>query len=367
MQHYVIDNLNKDTFSSIPFVPTLCIGFYISGEEKYFESQCKKLKKKFPNIDIIACSTESNLQDTFPFISHNKIQLACIDIAKDAYEINHIEHENPKFDLKKNHTYDAIIFSPYENKDIEDFLFIAKNKLGHGKIFGALSASRDINHVATSVYYNGEFFTENLGTIMWFIDKKYYDVQGLSMHTFMPIGLELNVTKFKGKELLEIESNPALEMIEDIIGKLDDEGIANFEYSFFISEQKDTNFNSLASIQSIDRKNKSITLYKDVNSKMKITLSIPALKKEQKIRMRQLINTGYNNGFSFLFTCFAFKQQWKELESLYIMQVAKQLKTHFIGCHTFGEIGPLNTTSSSYLQNQTLTLINIQKKKNTHA
>ena len=366
MKHYMINDLEKVNLDTIPFIPTICVGFYISGEEETLQKECRKLKKKFLDIDVVACSVESNIQSTFPHLHPSQIQFVCFDMRKDAYHISYVHHDNPEFSLKEGHSYNALVFSVYENRKIENFIESLKDRIGERNIYGAIAASPS-KDIETSLFYNSKIFTKEDASLVWFIDSAYYDVQGVSIHTFIPVGTELSISKFQEKTVFEIENNPALEVIEDTIGELDNEGILRFEYPFFIKNKKEKSTLLLASIQSIDREEKSIELFRELQTDSKITLSIPMLREIQDEHIKQHIQTKFNSGFSFLFSCIAFKSQWEELETLYIMLIAKQLKNNFIGSHTFGEIGPLSNCSSSNLQNQTLTLINIDEKVAPHA
>ncbi len=368
MQHYTLRDLDQDDLTAIPFTPTILIGFYLSGEEERLKKQYQKLKTKFPDIDIIACSVESNIQSNFPHINPDKIQFVCFDMRKDAYHISYVDHEKPLYALKNENNYNALFFSIYENTNIEGLLTHLKDTLGERSVYGAIAARATIDDsVSTSVFYNGKFQTKKNSTLVWFINKAYYDVQGISIHNFISVGLELAVTKSKEKIILEIENTPALDLIEDIIGELDDDGILHFEYPFFIKNQKEISSISLATIKSIDREAKSIELFREIHENTKIMLSIPMSRDTQDKTIEKLMQTKFNFGFSFLFTCAAFKWQWDEIERLHIMRIAKELKSNFIGCHTFGEVAPLAGSSSSYLQNQTLTLVNINEKVDNHA
>ena len=69
-----------------------------------------------------------------------------------------------------------------------------------------------------------------------------------------------------------------------------------------------------------------------------------------------------SGGIAFLFVCVAYKGHWGEMEPIYLMRLAKNLRVPFVGFHAFGEIGPLDPQGFSLMQNQTLTLAVLSEK-----
>jgi hypothetical protein len=112
--------------TEIDFIPTVIIGFYQSSMQLSFSRDCTVLKDRFPDVDIIGCSSESNIYDSIPhvFLKDNDLCVfVCLDIKKESYRI---ELHTPKSIVKKRETqdaaYSALIFCSHYFLNLEEVI-----------------------------------------------------------------------------------------------------------------------------------------------------------------------------------------------------------------------------------------------------
>ena len=366
MNYAVLTNIDK--IDSIDFIPTVIVGFYECGKEKLFSQYSEILKARFPDVDIIGCSSESNIYDSIPYVdvdqTHTCIYM-CIEMKKESYMLQLFSaQEKQKILVEENKKYSAIILSSHYSDNLENMITVLQENIGKNGFFGAIAGAKFSNLKGGTIFYNGEYISD--GILIWLIDQEDYLLKGSSMYDFDPVRFTLEITRTEGFKIIEIENQPALDMIEEIIGTLSSQSIKSYDQPFFITSFND-NDNSIkkpvSSIQSIDREAKTITLFKKVSKGDKLKLAIPFSRKKQISQLDNFSHFDTNDSIAFLFACVAYKEHWGEMESIYIMRLAKNIKIPFIGFHAFGEIGPLDPGDFSLLQNQTLTLAVLTEKQ----
>ena len=361
--------VSDEDIETLDFIPTICVSFYESGNEEQLQKQYMLYKEHFPTLDMIGCSSESNIYNQTPYVDlYGKY--ACIfiffDMNKEAYRIQMIDNDSliKSNNRALNHgaTYHAMVLTTLEYA--VPIISEVNRDIGEGFVYGAVaSTSGTSDFVSDTIFYNGKFFQDF--SLVWLIDDAFYFLQGLSIHTFEPVGFKMEITEANGRTIYEIENEQALDKLESIMGTLTEEGIESFDYPFFISGGKDDMLNTecvLYSLDSIDREKKSITMYKPVQRGQTLTISVPASKKERERRILSLKHALLPDSFNFLFLCLGMKKHLGELESIYLMYLDKKLSSPFIGFHAAGEIGSLTSGEPSVLQNQTLTFVSLAEK-----
>ena len=350
---------------NIDFTPSIIILFYKIDKKNKLKEYYTKLKEKFQNIDTIGCSNIQNIYHTLPHIKPSfmdTISYIAISMPKKAYNIETCtkKHKN-NFLSKYKSGYKAIMFSSHYNNDIEDFIYQFNETIGKDSLFGAISGTSD-SPFKGEIFYNGKFIHN--GSIIWFIKSKFYDLEGISLHDFYPIDFEMEITKANDFTIYEIERKPALDMIEDVIGTIDNDSILSFDHPFFIKPKTLQSVNiPIASMQEIDRKTKSIKLHKKVVNGDMLQLAIPFRREEQERQLSNLYKFHKKNSIGFLFLCIAYKGHWKEMEHTYIMRLANKLNIPFIGLHALGEICSIKKDDITQIQNQTITFVTLSKRK----
>jgi len=358
MNYAILQSFNE--LDSIDFIPTIIIGFYQSGKEKLFSEYYKTLKDRFPKVDIIGCSSESNIYDTVPHVdtdeTHTCIYI-CIDMKKKSYTLQLFPaQEKQKILVEENREYGAILLSAQYSNDLKQIITMLQKEIGQNSFFGAVAGNTSFPPDKGSIFYNGEYISDS--TLVWFIDQEQYLLKGISVHDFDPVGFNLEITRADGYTISEIENKPALDIVEEMLGRLEPESLASFDYPFFITSDKNDQSTKtpLTTMCGIDREAKTITLYKTVSSSDKLKLSIPVDREKQEKQLNSFSEYTTSNGIAFLFACIAYRGHWGEMEPIYLMRLAKNLRVPFVGFHAFGEIGPLSPEGFSLMQNQTLTL-----------
>jgi len=262
MNYAVLTNIDK--LDSIDFIPTIIVGFYQCGEEKLFSQYTETLKARFPDVDIIGCSSESNIYDSIPYVdieqTHTCIYM-CIEMKKESYMFQLFSaQEKQKILIEENKKYGAIVLGSHYSDTLENMITVLQKNIGKNSFFGAIAGATLSNLKGGTIFYNGEYISD--GILIWLIDQEDYLLKGLSMYDFDPVGFSLEVTRAEGFKIVEIENRPALDMIEEITGTLSPQSIESYDQPFFI-----TSFNNndhsikkpVSSVQSIDREAKTIT------------------------------------------------------------------------------------------------------------
>jgi len=364
MNYAILTNLDK--IDSIDFIPTIIVGFYQCGKEELFSQYTETLKAYFPEADIIGSSSESNVYDTIPYIDIDETHICtcmCIEMKKESYMFQFFStQEKQKILVEENKKYGAIILSANYSNDLEQIITMLQKNIGQNSFFGAVAGATPSNLKGGTIFYNGEYISD--GTLVWFIDQEQYLLKGISVHDFNPVGFDLEITRAEGFKIIEIENKPALDMVEEMIGTLDSQSIASFDHPFFITSDKNNQSTErpITSIFSIDRETKTIMLYQEVSKGDKLKLAIPFSREQQEKQLHSFCEYTTSDGIAFLFVCVAYKGHWGEMEPIYLMHLAKNLRVPFVGFHAFGEIGPLNPQGLSLMQNQTLTLAVLSEK-----
>lgn len=363
----------KDTndIEQLDFTPTLIVGFYQGGYEDSIVDDTRIFKKYFKDIDIIGCSSESNIDLNLPHVDNNNefpCMYMCLDLRKDAYSLVMYDLNSlPDETLCQNNKYATLLFHTLlENSQLhlEEILSFFKQADHIITSAGAVAGHPDKTK-KTSIFLNGKFFSSG-ETLVCYINQAYYKLTNIAIHDFTPIGKTLEITKVDGYILKELEYQPALKTIESICGTLTEEGIQSYEHPFFVDSKKSysTENKTLSTIRSIDRSTNTITFYKQLTKGDTLQLAIPLSREEQEIQLRKLKKYSNKNAILFLFTCIAYKGYWGYgMETIYFMHLFKYLNMPLIGCHTFGEIGTLTLGNPSLLQNQTITLAVLNEKK----
>jgi len=368
MNYKIVSDFSPASVCAIGFVPTVAIGFYVAGKEAEVIEHCGYAHALYPELEFIGCSSESNIYHTLPHIdnSNHTCIFMLLEIRKDAYHIETIgcseleawEKCTPKFASAH-----AFLFELPESCS-EQTIEVTQKRLGvGGKLYGMIAGSPE-EAVMPTLFYNGRFIHHQ--ALICSIDSRYYEMQGIAIHNFEPIGLRLEITKAKGHRLYALEGRPALEVIEEIIGEIHQEGVNSFEHPLFLFHKNDTISESsvLSSIKSIDREQGSILLYKEIDdSYREIKISTPLGVTEEKKRFQRLFDPQLNCGVLFLFACIGMKQFLGTREHMWLITLAKHLNHPFIGAHAFGEIGTSISEVSSQLQNQTFTLCSLCEKE----
>jgi len=350
--------LTCDDMDRLDFEPTLIVCFYQSNKQKQVLNHYAMLKKQYPKIDMIGCSSESNIYDQIPYIEgDSRCLFMCLKLEKDAYRLELRNNTEERLRLPKDKSYNTIMFSSQYFEKIENWINDIQDELGGYNLFGAIAGVSDVLTDTATVFYNGKFYDEHV--LLWLIDVTYYRLDGLSVHQFQPVGFEFIVTKSFKDTIYELDHRPALKVLEEVVGCITAQNIQSFDFPFFLKRSDMVSFDEspLSSIKTIDKVTGSISLYRYVKEHDKLKLAIPLSSKEQEDRLKQFHKFHKReDSIAFLFNCVGIKAYLGMMEFVYLMDLKYNLKMPFVGFHSFGEIGPIEINQKSILHNQTISL-----------
>lgn len=354
----------------LEFVPSVIVIYYHFSAAQSVLQSYDSIKFLYPDCDMIGCSTDNIVYNHLPFSKNDNSAsfiLTAFDIKKEAYGIEILDNEfktSKLYATPVDHTLPYNVFvlaTPGQSN--QRLITTLHDIYGEDTVFGAISGGNMHNgYEGNSIFCNGEFFQK--ASLIWFIDQTYYTLKSFAMHTFEPIGFDMRITYAEENTVYQIDNRPALEMVEDIIGTMSNEGISTFDYPFFITEPtyKGYETQTLNSVKSINRTDKSITFFKTVSNGAKIKVSLPIGLKQKNENMKILSESIAECGFVFFCVGIAFKTHWEENESIHLMHLSKTLHQNFMGLHSYGKIASLVPNQPSMLQNQTITAITLTVK-----
>jgi hypothetical protein len=365
MKHITVTNGN---FEAIDFVPSVIIGFYESDAKMHFMEEYETLRKNYPDAEIIGCSSHDNISNIKPYVErhgrkHETVYLCC-DMDRDAFGIR--LYEEKEYVKKDDFHKQMIWLSSFSSSWLDKLLSTISRHVTSPKVFGAVASVKQGDSQSESVFYNGEFYPRHL--IVWHIDSQKYMLEGISLHFFRPSGIPLEITKAKGKTIMELNNLPALDVMEEITGTINEAVIGRFGYPLFLQKKSSVDWEDapIASIVGVDRERKSIQVYRDIHPKEYIKIGIMLSRTDQIRRVSKIYNLAPAKSAALLFHCIGIKENLKMMEYLYLEDIKHHIDISFTGFHTFGEIGPppsRKNAQETMLHNQTMTIAIIAEKE----
>ena len=181
---------------SIDFIPTVILGFYKSTKKELFTANCEILKSRFPDVDIIGCSSESNLYNHSPHLDTDNMHecvFACVDMDKDSYSLQKISTDHPEdITINPKGEYRALILISSYFAKMEHILASMQEKLPPNGLFGGIAGVSDITSEIAEIYFNGEYCSNSM--LLWIIDQERYLLEGVAIHHFQPVGFKMEIT-----------------------------------------------------------------------------------------------------------------------------------------------------------------------------
>ena len=353
--------------SEVDFVPTIVFAFYCEEKRGDFVQTAEVLKERFGEIPLVACSSSGNSIASAPYRTDETV-LCLMDLERGAFSFYFTDDQQcqigPLSELEAERR-DALLFYAGSGSWIQEGLRGVQEQLSGGTLLGAISGGFKGSERG-SIYHEGSFYEE--GIIGCLIDASKYEIKGAALHDFEPAGIDLFVTEAKGNEIIQIEDEPAMSMIERIIGMITPKRLAMFDTPFFIKNfMKDERVEcSLMSLQDIDRKRDRLYLFHDIQAGATLKVAIPISNRTMKRRLwktQKRVRPAEKSGaVMFFLSSSSLPSHWHEMEVLYMMNIIDQIDIPFMGLHTSGEIAPLADEEHSILRDQTLTVITISER-----
>ena len=362
--HY--KTVSDSNFKDLGFVPTIIIAFYRSSQKSAFLAEYALLRTNYPDTEILGCSSSGNIADEIPYVETTEqfpIVYFCCDMKRDAFAVHLFSEED---DIAVSQLYEqAILLSSFSSPVLEAHLADFSKAKEIKKVYGAVAGVELCIEEHPSIFYNGSFYARHM--LLWSIDSERYRLDGMSMHLFRPAGIPLEITRAEHKTLYEINNLPALDVIEEITGKIDELLIGRFGYPLFVQKHTDMEWSNapLASIVAVNREEGSIQLYRDVYPKEYVKVGIMLSRQDQLRRLGRLYGLAPGKSAALMFHCIGIAENLQMMEYLYLEEIKHHIDVSFAGFHSFGEIGsPASRKPSEdiLLHNQTITVALIAEK-----
>ena len=341
----------------LDFIPTLVFLFFESEREDLVINVYHKLKSINKKIKIVGINGhKGNINSNIPYITKKQqISVVAFDIDYKYFNIEIFNSddnfEESFFKSLKDYKKSSSIIFPSFRYDINKFLNSARKEMNN--IYGGIYGVN--NNIGC--FYKGDFYSDKIVTVTF--DSEVIEFFSMAIHGFKPIGLHFKITKSFKDKIIELNNSPALEVLEQYMGKIKQENIDNFLHPFCVYHD---GYESLASIHSIDRKNKTINCYKYIYEGESIRITIPSNQNSIVNYLDDVLKNIECDGL-FMFSCIGRYAYYKELIEFEIAKVSEVLKKPFGGFLTYGEIGSNDIHTKSILQNQTMNLVFFKVKK----
>ncbi len=350
------------------FIPTIVFGFYPTDKAASFENTAETLRQRYEGVEILGSNSSGNMAGMAPYKT-DEVVWCLLDLDREAFCVAFAPDEraleiSEKWQKKAK---SAFLFYAVYDHCIQRKLEVVSDVLNGGSFFGVIAGgSADTNDEA-SFYCNGQFYER--GVLFCLIDADRYEMRGSSLHDFEPAGIELVVTQTDGYTVTHIEDEPALFMVEQIIGQMTSSRLEMFDSPFFVKERSagaGSPYKTLASLVSIDRKNGTLTLSRILFPGDTLKVAIPASYssvKQRFSRVQKDLQGSTDNGVMMVLSSSVMPAHWHDMETLHIMKMIENIKLPFFGMHTASEICPVNGEHMSMLQNQTLSVVTLREKE----
>ncbi|SFV90609.1 Uncharacterized conserved protein [hydrothermal vent metagenome] len=363
MKYQVVSDNN---FEQLTFEPTIIIGFYRSSLSKKFLEMYHNLVSRYKGVTVIGCSSGKNIADTIPYVETEEqfpIVYLCCNMHTDAFTM-HLISDKENIDKKKLQEQ-MILFSSFTFSYLEKLLLDISTLYMSPKVYGGVASCEEGCNKNPTIFYDGIFYENHV--LLWCIDKRTYCLEGISIHFFQPASTPLEITKSENKTIIELNGLPALDVIEEMTGQIDRKIVGRFGYPLFLQKNMDIKWSNtpLASMVSIDRKKKTVTLYRDIREKEYVKIGIMISEEEQLKNLCKLCEIAPEKSVAIVFNCVGITENLKMMEFLYLRDIKEHIDITYAGFHTFGEIGRGSSSIFSkeiMLHNQTMTIAMISKK-----
>ena len=350
----------------LSFIPTIVFGFYSTDKAALFANTTEILKQRYEGIEILGSSSSGNLVGDAPYKT-DEVVWCFLDLEREAFCVAFAEDERGLeiSDKWQNRAKSAFLFYAVYDHCIQRKLEAVSDVLEGGSFFGAIAGTTADD--GGSFYYDGRFHER--GVLFCMIDADRYEMRGSSLQDFEPAGIELLVTQTDGYTVTHIEDEPALFMVEQIIGQMTSRRIEMFDSPFFVKEGSagtGSPYKTLASLVSVDRKEGTLKLSRMLVPGDTLKVAIPASHSsvtQRFSRVQKDLKSSMDNGVLIVLSSSVMPAHWHDMETLHIMKMIKSIKLPFLGMHTASEICPVNGGRRSMLQNQTLSVVTLREKE----
>jgi hypothetical protein len=325
------------------------------------------LKSKYPDANIVGCSTAGNILDT----TIDKYEVIATAISFDTAKVKVFSTHLFQKSISQD-TFDLV--NSIEKEGLKHLFILSPGLINGSEIVEGIKVDKNIT-VSGALAGDEDKFES---TYLFFNEKKGSDLliaicfYGDSIHTSVgcdtgwnEFGATRVVTKSKKNIIYEIDNKPAIELYEKYLGNSID-SLPNSALRFPLSIR-----------DSINDENEIILVMMDINSDKSLVyagnIKEGSIIKLMKTNVSNLLEgaslsakrvKSYNEkeSLSLVISCAARRSVLKQFseEEVEVVKEILPLKTQIIGFYSYGEIAPFsNELSKSLLHNQTMTITTI--------
>ncbi len=369
------DNLDTILYADPKFIADKSNLVLAFGERKFLESSLpySKLKKIYPNAEIVICSTSGQISNTN--LVENNLVVTAIQFEKASIKVTEIDilynadlkllGNKIKQDLLQEGLKSILIISEGSfvngTELINELIFQTKELV---PIFGGL-AGDEYNFEKTLVGLNQDASPGKIVAVGFYGDSLQFGFG--SEGGWSDFGPEREVTHSDKNVLYKIGDRNALDIYKEYLGKYADELPGSSLYFPLSMKENQDSEPVVRTILSIDEQNKSMTFAGNIPSGSKVRL--------MKGNIDKLIDASYNAAeeiyakqlhapqLALLVSCVGRKivlgnRIEEEIEAVKEVFGDKML---VCGFYSYGEISPTLHNVACELHNQTMTLTTISE------
>ncbi len=352
--------------------PQICIlfGTRETLEDKDYYSE---LRKKYPNADIVSCSTAGNIVDDE--LLDDVIVANCIASEKTTIKSrllhfkDYCDEENEICGEKLGRN----LVHQLDRKELSYLLILSSSNLNAGSFLNGLNdelmdkipisggvAGDNYKFEKTLVGLNEEIGENRIVAISF--HGKHLETYHGSKGGWDIFGPERTITKAKGNVLYEIDGKPALDLYKKYLGEKSEElpGAA-LHFPFSVVDPK-TNELLVRGVQNIDTNSNSIILFADVEEGSSIQL--------MKANFDRVIDGVHDAAeasfqkdrgmpdFAILISCVARRLVLNQLTEEELTEAKNILGEHtkISGFYSYSELSPIVGDDACHVHNQTMTI-----------
>lgn len=351
------------------------LAILFSSNEIINEDLLKTFKSKFPNAELIGCSTSGEIGESveddsisvvaMKFVS-TKIKCATMEI--EDMSTSRTAGEKLARKLASEDLKGVFVLSPGLNVNGSKFTLGLKDVFKDGISISGGLAGDGLNFANTKTIYNDKVFDNCAVAVGFYGDN--VEIRSDARGGWRPFGPLRRVTKAEDNILYELDGKSALALYKEYLGdKASDLPSSGLLYPFAImdDDDNDSGVGLIRTILDINEENGSLVLAGDMEVGQQVCLmnaSTEQLVEGAELAAENLGDVGDNDGVLICVSCVGRKILMGDDTEEELDSIRDIVGEHFpiAGFYSYGEICHYERTSQAELHNQTMTITYITEK-----
>lgn len=351
------------------------LAILFSSNEIINEDLLKKFKSKFPNAELIGCSTsgeigESVEDDSISVLAmkFDSTNIKCATIEIEDMSTSRTAGEQLARKLASDDLKGVFVLSPGLNVNGSKFTLGLKDVFKDGISISGGLAGDGLNFANTKTIYNENVFDNCAVAVGFYGDN--VEIRSDARGGWRPFGPLRRVTKAEDNILYELDGKPALALYKEYLGdKASDLPSSGLLYPFAImdDDDNDSGVGLIRTILDINEENGSLVLAGDMEVGQQVCLmnaSTEQLVEGAELAAENLGDVGDNDGVLICVSCVGRKILMGDDTEEELDSIRDIVGEHFpiAGFYSYGEICHYERTRQAELHNQTMTITYITEK-----